>query len=304
MTSADNRAPWADFWALQPKQGGGGCLPQGLRQIDAAQRAAWERFARQLGKGARLLDLATGDGAVLKKLQAVRRDLKLTGVDSSKVLPKSPDGITLRAGIAMEKLPFADGSFDAVTSQFGYEYGATAAVAREVARVLKRGGRVQFLVHRRDGPIVAHNLPRRDALLWALAPGGHFEKARRFIQARSFAPIATPAAFAQAPIDAGQRFPGQSAGTEFLQAVLETLMRGRGAPVQESLEVMDELERKARNEIGRIDSLDRAARDPIQIEEMAEELRLTGLTIEPPGAIAESNLHRPFGWILAGQRPS
>jgi len=301
MSTTDNRAPWADFWAGQPKSGGG-CLPQGLRQIDAAQRVAWEAFARELPKGARVLDLATGDGAVLKKLQGARRDLKLTGVDSSNVLPQSPVGMTLRAGIAMERLPFAAASFDAVTSQFGYEYGDTAAIGREAARVLRPGGRIQFLIHRRDGPILAHNPPRRDALLWALAPEGHFAKARRFIQARSFAPIATPAAFAQAPIEAGQLFPGQSAGSEFLQAVLETLVRGRGAPVQESLEVMDELERKARNEIGRIESLDRAARDALQIEQLVEELRAAGFAMRNPGAIAESDLHRPFAWTLAGEK--
>jgi SAM-dependent methyltransferase len=51
------------------------------------------------------------------------------------------------------ELPFADGSFDLVTSRFGVMFFAdTPAALREIKRVLKPGGRVAFLVWGPPGP--------------------------------------------------------------------------------------------------------------------------------------------------------
>lgn len=302
MSSTGNREAWADFWGQHAGQTASGCLPQALEQIEAAQRAMWQGFARELKKGARVLDLGTGDGAVLKKMLKVRTDLVLTGVDSSPRLPPHPKGISLRAEIAIESLPFEDASVDAVTSQFGYEYGDTRSASMEVARVLRSGGRLLLAVHRRDGPIVAHNLPRRDALRWVLSPGGHVEKARNLISARRAAPLPTPPAFRSAPDEATRLFPGQSVGAEFLQALLQTLELGRNRPPRESLEVLQQLESKARNEIARIDSLDRAACDAPRIERLIAELRSAGIRLEAPGVLTERSSGRPFAWLVSGLR--
>ena len=299
MTAPDNRKAWADFWAANAS-GGASCVPDGLKEIDAAQRAAWQGFARTLDKGARVLDLATGDGAALKKMREARADLRLTGVDSSAALPPPPRGIALRAGVPMEALPFEACSFDAVISQFGYEYGDTAAIAAEVGRLLRPGGRLALLIHRRDGPIVAHNLPRRDALRWALSPGGSMARARTFLAARRITPIPTPAAFRSAPQEVQRLFPGQSVGAEFLQAILETLERGRGRPVEESFEVLDTLEQKAGNEIARIETLERAACDAARIKTICAELQIAGVDMGPPGVVAEKSSGRLFAWLVSG----
>ncbi|MDP8993778.1 MAG: class I SAM-dependent methyltransferase [Pseudomonadota bacterium] len=296
-----DREVWADFWAASGPAAG--CLPRALEEIDAAERALWQDFARRLPKGARVLDLGTGDGAVPAKMAEARRDLRLTGVDSSPRLPRAPRGVTLRAGVPIEALPFAAASFDAVTSQFGYEYADAAAAAREVARVLKPGGRLLFVVHRSDGSILAHNLPRREALVWALE-GGWLAKARALAAARRGAPLPTPPAFRTAAEEAQRRFPRQSVAAEFLQAVAQTLEMGRTKPPHESLEVLDTLEAKARNEIGRIDSLARAACDEARLAELAAGLREAGIAIDPPGTLAERGSKRPFAWLLSGARRS
>ena len=300
MSGGDNRKAWADFWSTAAS--GGGCLPSGHAGIEAAQRSLWEEFARALPRKARVLDLATGDGAVLKMLARVRRDLALTGVDSAQSLPPAPSGIKLRSGVAIEELPFPDESFDAVTSQFGFEYGDLAGGAVEVARVLKPGGLILFIVHRSDGPIVAHNLPRRDALSWALAPGGWFGRALALATARTAAPLPTPPAFSTAAGEAQRLFPGQSAGGEFLQAVAQTLELGRRRPAPESVEVLRELEGRARNEIARIEALERAACDGPRISVVIDGLRRAGLEVDPPGTLAESSSKVPFAWLVSGRR--
>ena len=300
MTRPDNRAAWADFWAAGGSAQGSGCLPQALVGINNAQSAVWQDLARALPANARVLDLGAGDGAVFRKMLDVRKDLRLTGVDSSATLPQAGDGFELQAGVAIEALPFADAFFEAVTSQFGYEYGDTAAAAPEVARVLKPNGIVVFVVHLAGSPIVAHNLPRREALRWALDESGYLAKARALVAARRMAPLPTPPSFRSAPDEARRLFSGQSVAAEFLQAVLQTLELGKTSPPAESIEVLRELESKARNEIARIDSLERAACDEARIEAIAGELRDAGLDVGEPRPLIDYTAGRPFAWLLTG----
>jgi SAM-dependent methyltransferase len=302
MSREDNRRAWADFWRAgrtKPST----CLPAALEQIDAAQSALWRGLARDLPKRAYVLDLGTGDGIVLRKLAQSRPDLRLTGIDSAPILPPPPKGIVLKPDVALESLPFPAGRFDALTSQFGYEYGDTAAAAAEVARVLKQGGRFLFALHRRDGPIVAHNLPRRDALRWALGESGQLDKARTLAAARRLSLLPTPPSFRAAPAEASRRFPGQSAAGEFLEAILQTLELGRHAPPDEVLDALAELESKAINEIARIDTLDRAACDSDRIDFIVEQLRAAGMAVDAPASLVERS-GRAFAWVLTGLRLS
>jgi SAM-dependent methyltransferase len=249
-----------------------------------------------------VLDLATGDGAVLGKIRRSRADLKLTGVDSAARLPPAPKGMTLRSGIAMEALPFPDGSFDLVTSQFGFEYGDRAAIAREVARVLAPDRNYAFIVHHAAGPILAHNVARRGGLVWAVVDSNLLPQARALVRARQLAPLPTPERFRNAPGEAHRLFPGQSVATEFVTAILQTLELGRRSPPSMSLEALDELERKGRNEIARIDSLANAACAASDIDAIEAALVQARLTPAPRSELFEQGGAVPFAWFLTGRR--
>jgi SAM-dependent methyltransferase len=302
MSEPESRRAWADFWS----NGQGGtttCLPGALQRIDAVQTATWQSFAYALTRRAHVLDLGTGDGVVLRKLQQARSDLRLTGVDSAPLLPRPPQGLTLRPAVSIEKLPFASARFDAISSQFGYEYSHTEASAGEVARVLKPGGRFLFIVHDRGGPILSHNLLRRNALRWVLSEAGYLNKASALVQARRFASLPTPPLFRDACAEASRLLPGQSAAGEFLQALFQTLELSRSASASEALAALAELESKARFEIARIDALDRAACDAEQLMVKVEELRRAGLSVDVPAVLTEQ-LGKPFAWVLLGSRLS
>lgn len=290
---------WADFWR-QDKGTGGGCVPRALERIDTIQTAIWESFARLLPPGARVLDLGSGGGAVLLKMSPVRPDLELIGVDSSPTLPSAPKPIVLNSGVLMEELPFASGSFDAAASQFGYEYSDTARASLEVARVMKSRGCFQFLVHRREGPIVAHNLSRRGALQWALASGSLLEKARDLVAARAHARIPTPAAFKTAPEETRRLFPMQPVAAEIATAILQIVDLGLDRPPAYATDLLQRLERKARSEIARLDDLDRAAADDDRLRQIVEELRSAGLHVNQPSDVNEAQTARPFAWLLSG----
>lgn len=301
MSEAAERSAWADYW-----QGAAGmrpaCLPKSAGGVEAAQRGVWAGFAGDLPRGARVLDIGTGDGAVLMHLKAARQDLQLTGVDLAPSLPPAPPGIKLIPRVAAEALPFKDRRFDAVVSQFGFEYAEVEGAVREVARVLAPGGQMRLLVHHRDGPILAHNLMRRESLALAIAPGGLLERARALTAARRVAPLPTPPAFRTAGEEFRTRFPGAAAGEEFALAIWQTLEGGRSRPPGEVSAMLDLLERKARGEMVRIDSLARAARDEAGIAALCDLLGQIGIAMDTPQPQFEANVASPYAWLLGGRK--
>lgn len=133
-------------------------LPRWYDQVGAVmsfgQDPRWRRAlvdAVDPRPGQRILDVASGTGMVAFAL-AARADCEVTGLD------QSPDmlnvarerfggnrAITLVQGEA-EHLPFADGTFDALSFTYLLRYvDDPAATMRELARVVKPGGRIGML---------------------------------------------------------------------------------------------------------------------------------------------------------------
>jgi demethylmenaquinone methyltransferase / 2-methoxy-6-polyprenyl-1,4-benzoquinol methylase len=119
--------------------------------------------------GQRILDVATGTGMVAVAL-ARHAACEVLAVDQSEAMlagarariesdPRLANQISLVRGEA-EQLPFADGEFDAVTFTYLLRYvDDRAATMRELARVLRPGGRIGM---------VEFGVPRSGALraLW------------------------------------------------------------------------------------------------------------------------------------------
>jgi len=292
---SDSEDVWTRYWSSASSQRGAACLPNALGPIEAAQKRLWRDFARGLRRGARVLDLATGNGIVPRWMIQARPDLKLVGVDTAQSLPAAPKGVTLKAGVAIEALPFTDAAFDAATSQFGIEYGDVGAATRELARVLRPGAPLQLIVHHADGAVVAHNRGRRAALLWTLQPGGLLAKAKAFAAARATSALAVPPVFREAPLEARRRFPDQSVAPELAVAIVQRLEAGREAP-----SLLDALETEARGEAARIALLEAAARDPARIDQLLDLLRAEGVAMDPASVIPDTHSGRPLAWLLAG----
>ena len=100
----------------------------------------------------RVLDVATGTGMVAEAL-ARRSTCEVVGLDQSEAMlaeararvsrdPSLAARVSLVRGEA-ERLPFADGEFDALTFTYLLRYvDDRAATMRELARVVKPGGRI------------------------------------------------------------------------------------------------------------------------------------------------------------------
>lgn len=137
-----------------------------LAQFKAAQRQAWACFApfeattcataprlvafADVQPGHRVLDVGCGTGVVA--ITAQRRGAKVTGLDLTPELLKrakenaavADADVEWHEGDA-ESLPFVDGAFDVVLSQFGHMFAPRPDIAtREMLRVLKPGGLIAF----------------------------------------------------------------------------------------------------------------------------------------------------------------
>src|SRR6185437_12640190 len=132
----------------------------------AVQREAWALFApleavtmvpaaklvkfAGITAGQRVLDVACGTGVVT--VTAARRGASASGLDLSPVLLERARRNAEIAGVTIdftegdvEALPYADASFDVVTSQFGHIFAPRPAIAiGEMLRVLKPGGTIAF----------------------------------------------------------------------------------------------------------------------------------------------------------------
>jgi len=152
---------WTEFWNDQNEAEG--CCAN-APEIDRPITRHWAEFSKSLEAGSHIVDLACGNGAAGRALIAANPSLCVTGIDFAVVPASREPQIEILPGIEMEQLPFADGSFDAAVSQFGFEYGAVALASAELARVLRPNAPFSLLVHHAEGRIAKDSIIHRQAL--------------------------------------------------------------------------------------------------------------------------------------------
>jgi SAM-dependent methyltransferase len=109
--------------------------------------------------GERWLDVGTGTGPVA--ILAARAGAEVTGSDLAPALIETAkrlaaeDGLDIQFDVGdAEALPYDDGTFDVVSSSFGAIFGPDhRAVARELARVCRPGGRIGLTAWEPQGGI-------------------------------------------------------------------------------------------------------------------------------------------------------
>lgn len=129
------------------------------RSIADAIEHAVERLQPRAGE--RILDLATGTGWASRVLAQRFAGVKVTGVDIAEQMLHHARTTAATLGLDIdyrhadaERLPFADGAFDGVVSTFGVMFaGNQESAAAELARVVRKGGRVVLATWRHDGNV-------------------------------------------------------------------------------------------------------------------------------------------------------
>ncbi len=191
MAERKSNRGWRHYWRENRLAA---CVPDNPDSA-AAIEAHWAGFFAQLPHGKRVLDVATGNGVLLvwgaRAAQAAGRELTLTGIDLADIdparfLPEHRGDLAAARFIGKtpaESLPFADGSFDVVVSQYGLEYADLERALNEAGRVLAAGGQLHWLAHGSDSIVVAQGRARLLEIDLLLDSEGPFAAMRTYLKA-------------------------------------------------------------------------------------------------------------------------
>ena len=155
---------WEDFW----RSGRVVSCPTGAEDgYTGSVRELWERFFAALPDGTRLLDVGTGNGALLLIALEVARArsvrFEVHGIDLARIDPRRavPDGArrfedaVFHGGVAAEALAFTDGYFQAAVGQYSLEYTRREETLREMRRVMAAGAPARFVLHHASSIVAA-----------------------------------------------------------------------------------------------------------------------------------------------------
>jgi ubiquinone/menaquinone biosynthesis C-methylase UbiE len=241
--------------------------------------AAWQKYFPQMREqlapvtsalveaadpqpGMRILDLASGNGEpALSLAKRVAPNGRVTATDLNGAMLSAlrtnaaADQVTNIETKACDahELPFADGSFDLVTSRFGVMFFAdTRAALREITRVLKPGARVAFLVWGPPAPgtyfgAAAAPFMRR----LAIKPDPDGPGPMRFAESRKLATVLEEVGFANVEErSANLPAPYRGSPQELLTAMMDIAAPFRNAAATLSAEEKTAAEQEALTNLG------------------------------------------------------
>lgn len=292
----------------------------------------WDSIFSELPDGSRILDVATGNGALpllaLDTADHVGRSFTVHGADIAAIAPTEQvsdpavrerlAAIDFHPRTPAESLPFDDGAFDLVTSQFGLEYSDLDQSTSELVRVLRPGGRLALVVHHQDSAAVTAARAEMAQLDFVLDDNRLFLKARNLLRARAENKAGKPSRNAKEPpkvarkrktlddaINRIERAGREQANNRMLLGPLnyvrEVFAVAERNGAREALDWLDEARQRVEASRERLRAMQAAARSESDMASLSEILTAAGT--EPPkiGALHETN-GELVGWQLTTQR--
>jgi SAM-dependent methyltransferase len=170
ISSVAEARAWTAFW--QEQDAGSRCLRSASNDLHDVLAGHWNAFARILPVNAKVIDVGCGTGLVGRLLIEANAWIQVVGIDTAELPPvQQHPRLKILPEIAIETVPALDRSCDAVVSQFGYEYADIHSAAPQLARILKPGGRLSFVVHHFESPIVQGDQHHHNALRAMMGDG-------------------------------------------------------------------------------------------------------------------------------------
>jgi ubiquinone/menaquinone biosynthesis C-methylase UbiE len=301
---------WSSFWAA----GHIGSCVRG-REEDETLARDWLAYFSTAPDGVRVLDLATGNGAVPRwAVQAARARgvrFEVTGVDAATVgVAKDPTAaallreVTLISAVAIEALPFPNACFDRLTSQFGFEYADEQRATLEAVRVLTTGGRGRFVMHAREGGVEFDVRDRVARLAFALSEGEILDLLGRALTSATATPRPAEIAAAMERASFLWRAPPPDDAALFYAQGFHDLWRQRARyePTELSRAAADGL-RRAEGVLLRQQALLNAARSRKEADALAGRFRDAGVDVESPTPVLNDQGVQ-IGWRLDFSKPA
>lgn len=284
--------------------------------FDSHWRAFFEDVLKP-GRSCSLLDLACGAGVVLERAiesasLTKQSSLKLLcGVDYAKAAVTAIKGKSAPTGAAItgvaasaRALPFPDGCYDLVVSQFGLEYAGLDAF-NEAARVLAPEGAVQVITHYKNGGIDRECRANAETLSSILS-SDLFETAIATIH--GFTHASTEAKFYRIVGDLGALVDGETLSAKLFLAKLlpgaKTLVSRRLAYSQvDALAWLEAMRRETRHYADRMNAMTACALDATNVKSAVERLGAFGASVLAPQPLTPAGRSAPAAWLIKADRP-
>ncbi|HEX7719811.1 MAG TPA: class I SAM-dependent methyltransferase [Woeseiaceae bacterium] len=315
---SDTIDAWSSYW----RSGRGASCFAGA---DAELRLTevWNELVDNLADGSRLLDLATGNGTLVR-LCAARAserniDLRIDAVDAAAIdppkyaadTPSLFDNVSFHGNVQLENLPFPDRSFDTVISQFGFEYADEVRAADEAGRVLAEGGRLRLVMHARDGAVSQDVGQRVERLQRALADNGAITLVRTLARAAAAGDLDTlQSASAQLPEaartiqDLAKDAPPDDAAVYYSREFIRLWHhRERYWPAELRRSIDDGWENAHGVAIRQAQML-RVARSASDVEVMSTRFGEANLVVDAVREIRDEQRGIQIAWLLDARKPS
>ncbi len=308
---------WTEYW----RTGRGASCFEGS-EVEVRLHRLWEDLVDELADGARVLDLATGNGTVAASCAAHGRArglrLAIEGVDAAAIDPAKyvPDpggllqALSFRGNVRLEALPFEDAAFDAIVSQFGFEYADEEAAAAEAVRCLAPGGRLCFVLHALDGAVARDTALRLERLRGVLDENGALTLVLALARAavtRDRAALAAGAARLPAAAQHVRRLaenpPADDAALFYAGEFLRLWARRHRYRPADLLRSAEDGWANARGVALRQRDMLKAARSATDMARLHERFARLGLTVADPGELTDARGAR-IGWLLRATRPA
>lgn len=175
----DENIEWSLYWAQDRLHS---CVATEQDVDQKALNDVWETLSVGMGDSARVLDLATGNGAVPYALLAHNDTYKISAVDKADIAPLRYlsdrgllESVEFVPNTDINNLEFKPNTFDAITSQFGIEYAGLEVATIAILPLLKSSGKLRFLVHHADSEIVKRSQEKVNEMAELIKPAGLIE---------------------------------------------------------------------------------------------------------------------------------
>lgn len=311
-----------DAWTAYWRTGRGASCVDGS-DTEVRLTKVWDEFVDELSDGARLLDLATGNGTVARICAARARTrkikLRIEAVDAARIDPPKFAAdpaqlfgdIRFHGQVRAEALPFPDADFDGVVSQFGFEYADEEPAVAEIARVLAPGGRLRLVVHARNGAVSRDIGGRMERLQCVLAEHGAVTLIRTLARAAEAGDAATVqresahlAAAAELVRKLADRPPSDDSAlfysTEFLR---EWGRRDRYRP-SDLRRSIEQGWTNANGVAARYGDMLRVARSAEEMSRLANRFVAAGLAVDTVREISDQRRGVQIAWLVHACKPA
>ena len=311
----DSIAPWTACWQFEAA----GNRPDRPEQ-DRIIEPVWHDFTDSMPDGARLLDLATGNGVVAlccaDRARARQLNVQIDAVDAAEISPpqQASDAapkVRFQGGVWLEELPFGDDAFDGVISQYGFEYADEEPAASEVARVLRPDGRLRLVMHAEGGAVWEDINHRQERLSGVLTDDGLLTVVRDLVRANKSGDteaLERKMKSLQPAVEAAQKLaahpPPDDSALFFCREFLFVWSRKRQYRLDDLLRSVEDGWSFASGTAERYQQMLRVAKSAEEIDSLCNRLRSVGLDVDEVSQVCNPADGGQVAWQLDANKGS